>query len=308
MRPILRRLCRSSIRGDLEAASAKNRVHFSACCSRTVSCTPIVPSHRAVPEVVPVILGRLALAVLPDLRDRCRPDLGWKSLAIPNRLRSFHAAACGRQCQLADALLLAALERDRSRCLRRVGGFAHRAQVGAGSARRSRAALNAGRGFEDIRRSRADDLPRHRARSRWRLALFETNVLRPAARQRFRSGRGAGTHTRHLCVSRTSITVQKAGAASTRRPMLHRPLPVCSCRSGQQITLKDDWAGSNVRRSEFLRALRDGACDFFDVVPSLDYNEGSTRSFSFRHGILPDVPVSVDGSGRCGTGRSDQTS
>ena len=53
---------------------------------------------------------------------------------------------------------------------------------------------------------------------------------------------------------------------------------------GQQITLKDDWSGSNARRSEFLRALRDGACDFFDVVLSPDYNEAHRDHFHFDMG------------------------
>ncbi len=42
---------------------------------------------------------------------------------------------------------------------------------------------------------------------------------------------------------------------------------------GQQISLQDDWTGKDPRRAAFLRAVRDGACGFFDVVLSPDYNE-----------------------------------
>jgi hypothetical protein len=53
---------------------------------------------------------------------------------------------------------------------------------------------------------------------------------------------------------------------------------------GQQVTVKGDWAGGNARRSAFLRALRDGACEFFDVVLSPDYNEAHHDHFHFDMG------------------------
>ncbi len=40
---------------------------------------------------------------------------------------------------------------------------------------------------------------------------------------------------------------------------------------GKQITLREDW-NRNSRHQIFLRAVRDGACNFFDVVLSPDYN------------------------------------
>ena len=42
-------------------------------------------------------------------------------------------------------------------------------------------------------------------------------------------------------------------------------------RGGKRITLKQDWQGSQPQ-AEFLREVRDGACDYFNVVLSPDYN------------------------------------
>lgn len=43
-------------------------------------------------------------------------------------------------------------------------------------------------------------------------------------------------------------------------------------RDGSRVTLSGDWNG-NPKRAAFLRAVRDEACRFFDVVLSPDYNE-----------------------------------
>lgn len=47
---------------------------------------------------------------------------------------------------------------------------------------------------------------------------------------------------------------------------------------GTRISLINDWAGGD-RRSEFLRAVRDGSCDLFSTVLSPDYNRAHADHF-----------------------------
>jgi hypothetical protein len=53
---------------------------------------------------------------------------------------------------------------------------------------------------------------------------------------------------------------------------------------GQEVTVRSDWSGSDPRKAAFLRAVRDGACAFFDVVLSPDYNAAHHDHFHLDMG------------------------
>ncbi len=53
---------------------------------------------------------------------------------------------------------------------------------------------------------------------------------------------------------------------------------------GQRVTLVDAWDGPDVRKAAFLRAVRDGACRFFDVVLGPDYNDAHRDHFHLDMG------------------------
>jgi hypothetical protein len=52
---------------------------------------------------------------------------------------------------------------------------------------------------------------------------------------------------------------------------------------GTQVSVLADWDGP-AAKAAFLRAIRDGACRFFDVVLSPDYNEAHRDHFHFDQG------------------------
>jgi hypothetical protein len=52
---------------------------------------------------------------------------------------------------------------------------------------------------------------------------------------------------------------------------------------GTRISVLADWDGPPAKAA-FLRAVRDGACRFFDVVLSPDYNEAHRDHFHFDQG------------------------
>jgi hypothetical protein len=52
---------------------------------------------------------------------------------------------------------------------------------------------------------------------------------------------------------------------------------------GTTISVLSDWNGAP-KKAVFLRALRDGACRFFDVVLSPAYNEAHSDHFHFDMG------------------------
>ena len=236
------------------------------------------PPRRS--RIFPVILGRLALAVLLGLA--IVAGLIWgEVVAVPNRLNPFTPLRVADSANWLTRLKLARLERDDSQCLAVLADspVAHRsvpdrpAEQGCGLSN----AVEVSRTSVVLNGRFTATCPLTVA-----LALFETNVLRPAARQHFGQDVVRVTHLgTYAC---RNINHSPEGRRSEHATANAIDLAGFVLADGQQITLKDDWSGSNARRSEFLRALRDGACDFFDVVLSPDYNEAHRDHFHFDMG------------------------
>ena len=113
------------------------------------------------------------------------------------------------------------------------------------------------------------------------LAMFEAHGLQPAAR-------------RHL--GQEVVRIEHFGTYACRN-LYHRDsgrrsehatanaIDVAGfvLADGQQVRVAEDWNG-DPKRAAFLRAARDGACRFFDVVLSPDYNEAHRDHFHFDMG------------------------
>jgi hypothetical protein len=102
-------------------------------------------------------------------------------------------------------------------------------------------------------------------------ALLETHVIKPAARRNF--GQGVMRITHFGTYACRNINHRAEGRRSEHAVANAIDISGFVLADGRHITLKNDWVGSDPHRSAFLRAVRDGACDFFNVVLSPDYNE-----------------------------------
>jgi len=231
-------------------------------------------------RILPVILGRLALAVL--LGAAIIAGLVWgEIIAIPNRLNPFAPLRVADDVGWLTRLKLARLERDGAQCLAVLADspVSHRPvpdrsmEQGCGLSNgvevsRSSIALN--RGFTATCSLTVA----------W--ALFETHVLRPTALRHFGQDVVRVTHLgTYAC---RNVNHRAGGRRSEHATANAIDIAGFMLADGQQISVKSDWSGGNARRSDFLRALREGACDFFDVVLSPDYNEAHHDHFHFDMG------------------------
>ena len=113
-------------------------------------------------------------------------------------------------------------------------------------------------------------------------ALFETHVLHPAARRHLGQDVVRVTHLgTYAC---RNINHREAGRRSEHATANAIDISGFVLTDGQQISLEKDWTAGDPRRTAFLRAVRDGACRFFDVVLSPDYNEAHRDHFHFDMG------------------------
>jgi hypothetical protein len=113
-------------------------------------------------------------------------------------------------------------------------------------------------------------------------ALLETHVLHPAARRHLGQDVVRVTHLgTYAC---RNINHRETGRRSEHASANAIDISGFVLADGQQISLEKDWQGSDPRRTAFLRAVRDGACRFFDVVLSPDYNEAHRDHFHFDMG------------------------
>ena len=108
------------------------------------------------------------------------------------------------------------------------------------------------------------------------LALWERDVLQPAARRHFRT---------------RVIRIDHAGSYSCRRlygkaegrfseHATADAIDILGFRlaNGRQVTMLHDWRGDPAKAA-FLREVRDGACQLFATVLSPDYNRAHTDHF-----------------------------
>ena len=119
------------------------------------------------------------------------------------------------------------------------------------------------------------------------LALWERHVLKPAAREHLQGevariehfgsyacrnvyGRARGRRSQHA----TADALDIAGFTLT---------------DGRRVRVLTHWGDgadetSHAQQAAFLRALRDGACDYFDAVLGPDYNAAHRDHFHFDRG------------------------
>jgi hypothetical protein len=107
-------------------------------------------------------------------------------------------------------------------------------------------------------------------------ALFERHALQPAARRHF--GQEV-TRVLHLgSYACRNVNHREAGRRSEHATANALDIAGFVLADGARITLAGDWDGSPARAA-FLRDLRDGACRFFDVVLSPEFNEAHRDHF-----------------------------
>jgi hypothetical protein len=101
-----------------------------------------------------------------------------------------------------------------------------------------------------------------------RLFMREQNVVQPAARKHFNE---PVTEILHFG-SYSCRNIRGSSATSDHATANAFDISGFRLRSGNLITLKQDWQGSQPA-AKFLKAVRNGACDYFNVVLSPDYND-----------------------------------
>ncbi len=100
-----------------------------------------------------------------------------------------------------------------------------------------------------------------------RLFMWEYNVVQPAARKYFNE---PVTEILHFG-SYSCRNIRGSSAASEHATANAFDISGFRLRSGKRVTLKQQWQGSQPQ-AKFLREVRDGACDYFNLVLSPDYN------------------------------------
>jgi hypothetical protein len=100
-----------------------------------------------------------------------------------------------------------------------------------------------------------------------RLFMWEHNIVQPAARKYFNEPVAELLHFG----SYSCRNIRGSSATSEHATANAFDISGFRLRGGKLITLKQDWQG-NQPQAEFLREVRDGACDYFNVVLSPDYN------------------------------------
>ena len=91
----------------------------------------------------------------------------------------------------------------------------------------------------------------------------------------------------HLALPYTWIAVDTR-KGETRTPEFLKlngagQVPTVVLDDGRRIRVRSDWSGGGVEAA-FLRDLRDGACEWFDVVLGPDYNAAHRDHFHFDRG------------------------
>ncbi len=230
--------------------------------------------------IVSIILGRLAIVILLGLAV-CGALVWGGVIAVPNRLNPFAPLRVADDVNWLTRLKLARLERDDLQCRAVLSdsGVSHQPvsdrplEQGCGLSN----AVEVSRSVVGLSRSFTATCSLTVA---W--ALFETHVLLPAARQHF--GQDVVRVTHFGTYACRNVNHRAGGRRSEHATANAIDIAGFVLGDGQQISVKGDWAGGDPRRSAFLRGLRDGACRFFDVVLSPDYNEAHHDHFHFDMG------------------------
>ena len=111
--------------------------------------------------------------------------------------------------------------------------------------------------------------------------LFDTHVLQPAARRHFGQGVARVIHAgSYAC---RNINHRVGGRRSEHATANALDVAGFVLSDGTRITVLQDWR-EGARKSAFLRDVRAGACRFFDVVLSPDFNEAHRHHFHLDMG------------------------
>ncbi len=231
-------------------------------------------------HVILTILGRLILAAVLGLG--IAGGLVWGGIVqVPGHLNPFAPLRVVDEVNWLTRYKLSRLERDGLQCLAVLSdsSLSHRPVPdrelvdGCGL---SNAVEVAGASI-DLSRSFTATCPLAVA---W--ALFERNVIGPAAREHL--GQEVTRVLHFGTYACRNINHRENGRRSEHATANAIDISGFVLADGQQITLRGDWNGSDRRREAFLRAVRDGACEFFDVVLSPDYNAAHHDHFHFDMG------------------------
>ena len=112
-------------------------------------------------------------------------------------------------------------------------------------------------------------------------ALFELHVLQAAARQHL--GQEVVRVEHFGTYSCRNLYHRESGRRSQHATANAIDIAGFTLADGTQVSVLADWDGP-AAKAAFLRAIRDGACRFFDVVLSPDYNEAHRDHFHFDQG------------------------
>jgi len=236
------------------------------------------PQRRS--RILPVILGRLVIVLLLGLV--FAGGLVWGGVvAVPSRFNPFAPLQIADEINWLTRFKLSRLERNGPQCLAVLADspIAHRPvsdrplEQGCGLSN----AVEVSRSAIGLSRSFTATCPLTVA---W--SLFERHVLLPAAREHL--GQEVVRVSHFGTYACRNVNHRAGGQRSEHATANAIDIAGFVLADGQQVTVKGDWAGGNARRSAFLRALRDGACDYFDVVLSPDYNEAHHDHLHFDMG------------------------
>jgi hypothetical protein len=100
-----------------------------------------------------------------------------------------------------------------------------------------------------------------------RLFMWEHNVVQPAASKYFNE---PVTEILHFG-SYSCRNIRGSSATSEHATANAFDISGFRLRSGKLVTIRQQWQGSQPQ-AEFLKEVRDGACDYFNLVLSPDYN------------------------------------
>jgi hypothetical protein len=113
------------------------------------------------------------------------------------------------------------------------------------------------------------------------LALFDSHVLQPAARRHFGQSVSRVIHAgSYAC---RNINHRVGGRRSEHATANALDMAGFVLADGTRVTVLQDWR-EGARGAAFLRDVRAGACRFFDVVLSPDFNEAHRDHFHFDMG------------------------
>ena len=100
-----------------------------------------------------------------------------------------------------------------------------------------------------------------------RLFMWEQNIVQPAARKYFNE---PVTEILHFG-SYSCRNIRGSSSTSEHATANAFDISGFRLRSGKLVTIRQQWQGSQPQE-KFLREVRDGACDYFNLVLSPDYN------------------------------------